>query len=171
MTSAGGMFYNMQEKQGNTLFGLWAKLGDAASVMYDEIGNTDSVNSAMKTTIGLLTELMRNWKAVANTAAWVVGPSVITGMFTTYALSSTRKQAADAAATAATKAREAAVLQLNRAIEKGSVDDINAANATLQKAKADEVAAQKAATKTGLMVSGFKSIASSLAMGKEIIFG
>lgn len=26
MTSAGGMFYNMQEKQGNTLFGLWAKL-------------------------------------------------------------------------------------------------------------------------------------------------
>lgn len=64
MTSAGGMFYNMQEKQGNTLFGLWAKLGDAASVMYDEIGNTDTVNSAMKGTIQLLTDLMKNWREV-----------------------------------------------------------------------------------------------------------
>lgn len=69
MTSAGGMFYNMQEKQGNTLFGLWAKLGDAASVMYDEIGNTDDVNSAMKGTIELLTELMRNWREVGRTMA------------------------------------------------------------------------------------------------------
>lgn len=64
MTSAGGMFYNMQEKQGNTLYGLWAKLGDAASVMYDEIGNTESVNSGIKASIALLTTLMRNWKLV-----------------------------------------------------------------------------------------------------------
>lgn len=168
MTSAGGTFYNMQEKQGNTLFGLWAKLGDAASVMYEEIGNTDDVNKGMKNAIQLLTELMRNWKAVANTAAWVVAPTALTAMFTKYALSSTRKQAADAAATAATERRKAAELQLSRAIEKRSVDDINAANATLQKAKADEIAAQKAATKTGLMASGFKSIASSMAMGLGI---
>lgn len=168
MTSAGGTFYNMQEKQGNTLFGLWAKLGDAASVMYEEIGNTESVNKGMKNAIMLLTEFMRNWKALANTAAFVVAPSALFGMFTKYALSSTRKQAADAAATAATKAREAAVLQLNRAIKKGSVDDINAAYATLQKAKADEAAAQKAATKAGLLASGFKSIASSMAMGLGI---
>ena len=65
LTSSGGMFYNMQEKQGNTLYGMWAKLGDAASVMYDEIGNTDSVNSAMKSTIQLLTDMMRNWRDVA----------------------------------------------------------------------------------------------------------
>lgn len=64
MTSAGGMFYNMQEKQGNTLFGMWAKLGDAASVMYEQIGNTESVNSAMKGTIQLLTDLMKNWREV-----------------------------------------------------------------------------------------------------------
>lgn len=65
MTSAGGMFYNMQEKQGNTLFGMWAKLGDAASVMYDQIGNTEEVNKGMKTAIELLTNLMRNWRGVA----------------------------------------------------------------------------------------------------------
>lgn len=64
MTSAGGMFYQMQEKQGNTLFGLWAKLGDAASVMYDEIGNTESVNEGMKNAIQLLTDLMKNWREV-----------------------------------------------------------------------------------------------------------
>lgn len=168
MTSAGGMFYNMQEKQGNTLFGMWAKLGDAASVMYDEIGNTESVNEGMKSAIQLLTELMRNWKAVADMAAFVIAPTALTSVFTKYALSSARKQAADAAATAATKAREAAVLQLSRTVDKGSVDDINAANATLQKAKADEVAAQKAASRTGLMVSGFKSIASSMAIGLGI---
>lgn len=64
MTSAGGIFYNMQEKQGNTLYGMWAKLGDAASVMYDEIGNTESVNKGMKTAIQALTDMMRNWRDV-----------------------------------------------------------------------------------------------------------
>ncbi|MCM1066382.1 MAG: tape measure protein [Muribaculaceae bacterium] len=82
MTSAGGMFYNMQEKQGNTLFGLWAKLGDAASVMYDEIGNTDKVNSAMKGTIEMLTDLMRNWREVGRTmavAGGIFGANFIVG--------------------------------------------------------------------------------------------
>lgn len=63
MTSAGGIFYNMQEKQGNTLYGMWAKLGDAAAIMYDEIGNTGIVNSAMKGFIQILSDLMRNWKS------------------------------------------------------------------------------------------------------------
>lgn len=65
MTSAGGMFYNIQEKQGNTLFGLWAKLGDAASVMYDKIGRSETVNKGMKEGIQLLTDMMRNWEMVA----------------------------------------------------------------------------------------------------------
>lgn len=68
MTSAGGMFYEMQEKQGNTLYGLWAKLGDAAAVMYDEIGNTSSVNAGMKAAIQALTDLMKNWRDVARIA-------------------------------------------------------------------------------------------------------
>lgn len=64
MTNAGGMFYNMQEKQGNTLYGMWQKLGDAAAVMYEEIGNTESVNKGMKDLINLLRELMINWRDV-----------------------------------------------------------------------------------------------------------
>lgn len=68
MTSAGGIFYNMQEKQGNTLYGLWAKLGDAASVMYSEIGNTGPINDGMKSLISGLTSLMKNWGLVAGEA-------------------------------------------------------------------------------------------------------
>ncbi|OKY84368.1 MAG: hypothetical protein BHV69_10125 [Bacteroidales bacterium 52_46] len=69
MTSAGGIFYNMQEKQGNTLYGMWAKLGDAASVMYDKIGNTGAVSEGMRTGIELLTKLMRNYEQVLYGAA------------------------------------------------------------------------------------------------------
>lgn len=68
LTEKGGMFYNMQEKQGNTLYGLWAKLGDAASVMYDQIGNTEAVNKGMKSAIDTLTVMMRNWRDVARIA-------------------------------------------------------------------------------------------------------
>lgn len=168
MTSAGGQFYNIQEKQGNTLFGLWAKLGDAASVMYDEIGNTESVNSGMKTAIGLLTELMRNWKAVAKTAQWVIVPNAALLALYKYSTATQRVEAAQSAAAAATERRKAAVLQLSAAIEKGSVDDINAANAALQKAKADEVAAQKATTRMGLLKSGFVSVAKSIGAGLGI---
>ena len=74
MTSAGGLFFNMQEKQGNTLYGLWAKLGDAASIMYDSIGRTESVNKGMKDLIYTLTNLMRNWQ---DTARQVMGFSAI----------------------------------------------------------------------------------------------
>lgn len=168
MTSAGGMFYNMQEKQGNTLFGLWAKLGDAASVMYDEIGNTEGVNEGMKTAIGLLTELMRNWKAVADTVTWVVVPNAALLALYKYSTATQRVSAAQNAAAAATERRKAAVLQLSAAIEKGSSDDINAANAALQKAKADEVAAQKATTRMGLLKSGFASVAKSIGAGLGI---
>lgn len=74
MTESGGIFYNMQEKQGNTLYGLWAKLGDAASVMYAEIGNVGLINDSMKSIIGTLTSLMKNWRLVgAEIASLVIG--------------------------------------------------------------------------------------------------
>lgn len=62
MTSAGGIFYNMQEKQGNTLYGLWQKLGDAAAIMFDGIGNTKGVNTSMKQAVDTLRYLMSHWK-------------------------------------------------------------------------------------------------------------
>lgn len=77
MTSAGGMFYNMQEKQGNTLYGLWAKLGDAASVMYEQIGNTGIVNKGIKAGIQALTDLMRNWQQTSRMIAFAGAATLV----------------------------------------------------------------------------------------------
>lgn len=64
MTSAGGMFYKMQEKQAETLRGQWSNLQDSVAIMYEEIGNTESVNYAMTSMIGLLKSLAQNWQDV-----------------------------------------------------------------------------------------------------------
>lgn len=68
MTSAGGMFYKMQEKQSETLAGQWSNLQDSISIMYEEIGNTESVNNAMKGMIGLIKSLAENWRDVYSVA-------------------------------------------------------------------------------------------------------
>lgn len=65
MTSKGGTFYKMQEKQAETLAGQWANLKDAVSIMYDEIGNTASVHRAMESLIAGAKNLMLNWRSVA----------------------------------------------------------------------------------------------------------
>ncbi len=168
MTSAGGMFYNMQEKQGNTLFGLWAKLGDAAAVMYDEIGNTDWVNEGMENAIQLLTELMRNWKAVSKTAVWVVLPNAAIAALYKYSTATTRVMAAQRAVIAAEERRIAVEKRLRQAIEEDAVADRLAAGAALKKAQADEIAAKKAASSWGLMKSGVASLAKSFITGLGI---
>lgn len=75
MTSAGGMFYKMQEKQAETLAGQWSNLQDAISIMYDEIGRTENVNNVMKDMIGLVKTLAENWRDV-----WIVVKSLSMAM-------------------------------------------------------------------------------------------
>lgn len=66
MTSAGGSFYRMQEKQAETLLGQWNNLKDSISIMYDEIGNTSAVHGAMSKLIGDAKSVMLHWRDVAN---------------------------------------------------------------------------------------------------------
>lgn len=66
MTSAGGMFYKMQEKQAATLAGQWSNLQDSIAIMYEEIGNTEGVNNSIKGTIGLVKSLAENWQLLGN---------------------------------------------------------------------------------------------------------
>lgn len=173
MTSAGGIFYNMQEKQGNTLYGMWAKLGDAASVMYEQIGNTDSVNNAMKGTIQLLTTLMRNWQATAF-AATAAGLSMA-GVF----LASKFKKAGgisgiaesyrskmDERATAATERRIQAEQRLATVQKSGTQEEIKRAQASLATASADEKAAIAARQNASAMRDGqaaMRGVGSTLA--------
>lgn len=165
LTSAGGIFYNMQEKQGNTLYGMWAKLGDAASVMYDKIGNTEGVNNGMKSLIDNLTTLMRNWEAVAKTLATVGGLAGIAllGM----KAHSTGEAIYNNKVLAATKARTKARIELSWAQQNGTRKEIEAASAALDTADANLAAAkaeQQRATTTSKLGLGIKSIAKSAGM-------
>ena len=76
MTSAGGMFYKMQEKQAETLQGQWNNLKDSIAIMYEEIGNTEGVNNSIKGTIGLVKSLAENWRTVGNVATWSLGAAL-----------------------------------------------------------------------------------------------
>ena len=159
LTSAGGMFYNMQEKQGNTLYGMWAKLGDAASVMYEEIGDTEGVNNGMQRTIEILTTLMRNWEAVAKTIA-TVGGIMSSVMLVSKAI--TKGEALyNAAVLTAMKQRTKARLELTLAEKLGTHTEIEAARAALDTADANIAAAiaeQKRATTAMKLGAGLKSI-------------
>ena len=71
MTDKGGMFYNMQEIQANTLTGMIEKMKDSLDVMFNDIGkNWDGM---LKGVINTTTSLLNNWKAIAT-----VGQALIT---------------------------------------------------------------------------------------------
>ena len=72
MTNAGGMFYKMQEKQAETLQGKWMNLRDSVSIMYDEIGNTKDIHTAMEWMLSFTTALMNNWRTVGKVLGGVI---------------------------------------------------------------------------------------------------
>ena len=166
MTDAGGMFYDMQVKQSQTLYGLWQKLGDAASVMYAQIGETSFISSGMKEAIQLLTELMRNWKAAGITAATTILPAVAAMAAWKMATKALAKSVATA-----TSERIAAEAKLATAMKGTDIAAQNAARSTLAKAKADEaaaIAAQKNATAQSKLKMGLVSLGKTLAAGLGI---
>lgn len=64
MTSAGGAFYKMQEKQAETLAGQWSNLKDTLSIMYDEIGRSSFVQGLLQGFIDSTKLLASNWDNV-----------------------------------------------------------------------------------------------------------
>lgn len=162
MTSSGGMFYNMQEKQGNTLFGLWAKLGDAASVMYDEIGNTSSVNEGMKNLIQLLTSLMKNWRLVGMemlVVATTIG--IITTKQKAHATATNLQQAAMAKVRSAGIAYNAILAEEKRLLAKGTAAQLQSVAARKANAKAAldaAIAERTAATSTNVWTRSMQKL-------------
>ena len=66
MTSAGGMFYKMQEKQAETLAGQFSNLKDSISIMYEEIGKNETVSWLIKSWIDTVKILAQNWEKLAS---------------------------------------------------------------------------------------------------------
>lgn len=71
MTSAGGMFYQMQEVQAQTLAGKISNLKDAYEVMFAEIGGKSE--GILKNSIDLLRRLMQNYEEVGREIVALVG--------------------------------------------------------------------------------------------------
>ena len=63
VTSAGGMFYNMQERQADTLAGMMSNLRDNIDLMFNDIGKSN--DSVIKNMVKTLTDLIKNWQEVA----------------------------------------------------------------------------------------------------------
>lgn len=64
LTSAGGMFYNMQERQAETLAGQMSNLRDQFDLMFNEIGKGNQ--GAINTSISAIKLLIENWEIFAN---------------------------------------------------------------------------------------------------------
>ena len=62
ITSEGGVFYQMQEKQSETLRGLIMNLKDSIDLMFNEIGQDNE--STLKGAVGLAKKLVDNWRQV-----------------------------------------------------------------------------------------------------------
>ena len=73
MTSEGGKFFEMQEKQSESLYGSWNKMKNAATLMYDAIGEGN--RGVMKGAIDMARGLMENWQAIEVTIK-----SLVTGL-------------------------------------------------------------------------------------------
>lgn len=70
VTSAGGIFYDMQAKQAETLAGQWSNLQDKISIMYNEIGK--STDGMLKGIVSFLASLIDNWEGAATVLKGVV---------------------------------------------------------------------------------------------------
>lgn len=62
LTSAGGIFYNMQEKQAETLTGMMSNLKDSIDIMLNQIGLSQQDN--IKAAIQWVRNLLTNWQEV-----------------------------------------------------------------------------------------------------------
>lgn len=60
MTSQGGVFYQMQEKQAETIHGMLSNMKDAFDLMFNEIGN--STDSYIKGIIKGITNMAKEWR-------------------------------------------------------------------------------------------------------------
>lgn len=63
VTSAGGIFYDMQKKQSETLWGQLQRIKDAISIMFNEIGKDNQ--GAISNILNLVRSLINHWRMLA----------------------------------------------------------------------------------------------------------
>lgn len=156
LTSAGGRFYNMQQKQSETLKGQWSNLQDTFSIMFDEMGNTEAVHNTMEKVIADVKALAENWELVIGTIGGFAKAMLITkgvSMFLPIQTTNTRMLKA------ATDELTAATARYNAVQGKGI------AGQSAKWAMNHAIWMQKAAKATTLVGRGMKRIAAFFAGG------
>ena len=63
VTSAGGMFYDMQKKQSDSIWGQMQRITDAYDLMLNEIGKDNE--GAIKTALSAIRSLINSWRTIA----------------------------------------------------------------------------------------------------------
>ena len=71
MTDAGGVFYNMQEQQAETLKGQMSNLRDSIDIMLNEIG--EKQDGVIKGSVAVARTLVENWETLAVVLKGVIG--------------------------------------------------------------------------------------------------
>lgn len=64
VTSAGGMFYNMQEKQSEGLYGQMQRIGDAYSIMLNDIGKSNQ--GTIAAVLSTIRNIISSWRTIAS---------------------------------------------------------------------------------------------------------
>lgn len=157
MTSAGGEFYKMQEKQAETLAGQWSNLKDALSIMYDEIGNTDTVHKAMSNLIQDAKFLFQNWRTVSQiikTVAINYGTLKVASLFIPNLAKSTKLAEAATAALAKAQQLEARQEVKQNAIRALSITQLKNYSAQLNKAAVAQTAFGRGWHRLAALMSG-----------------
>lgn len=71
LTDEGGIFYNMQEIQSETLKGKWLNLRDALDLMYNDMGKGN--DGVLKNSIDTVKSMILNWENLAYWIKWAAG--------------------------------------------------------------------------------------------------
>lgn len=110
VTSAGGLFYDMQKKQSETLWGQLQRIKDAMSIMFNEIGKSNQ--GVISWFLKAIRELINSWRTLAPIIN-IAGAALVTYMVAGKAIPAMvaglkALKASWIAVTAATKAADAA---------------------------------------------------------------
>lgn len=70
ITSAGGIFYNMQEVQAETLAGMMSNLQDTFDLMFNDIGKAN--DGVLKGFVSALRSIVESWRTIAQVAVPII---------------------------------------------------------------------------------------------------
>lgn len=79
ITSAGGIFYNMQEVQAETLAGMISNLKDTFDLMFNDVGKAN--DGILKGFVSILKDIVNNWEKISQ-----IGIPIIMTMITRMAI-------------------------------------------------------------------------------------